>query len=91
MLQNAEVLHQFAGAVHLGVSILPGMRQKVQQMAKDLVQDVHSILAHVDAFFHGAHDVARGAEHLAEVIAGDQGHQEIGSSCRTDRGSLEQG
>lgn len=78
---EAEVLHQLGGAVHAGIHVELGAAQQAQQQVVDLVQH-HSGVGRQRQLPRGQVEGARGAEHLAKGVAGDEGDQEVGGRCR---------
>ncbi|KAF3852697.1 hypothetical protein F7725_006052 [Dissostichus mawsoni] len=73
---EAEVLHQLGGAVHAGVHVQLGAAQQPQQQVVHLVQN-HRGVGRQRQLAGRQVQRARGAEHLTERVAGDQGDQEL--------------
>lgn len=73
---EAEVLHQLGGAVNAGVHVQLGSSQQPQQQVVDLVED-HGGVGRQRQLPGRQVEGARGAEHLAERVAGDEGDEEV--------------
>ena len=78
---EAEVLHQLGGAVNAGVHVQLGASQQPQQQVVDLVED-HGGVGRQRQLSSRQVKRARGAEHLAEGVAGDEGDEEVRGRCR---------
>lgn len=73
---EAEVLNQLGGAVNAGVHVQLGASQQPQQQVVDLVED-HGGVGRQRQLTGRQVEGARGAEHLAEGVAGDKGDEEV--------------
>lgn len=73
---EAEVLNQLGGAVNAGVHVQLGASQQPQQQVVDLVED-HGGVRRQRQLAGRQVEGARGAEHLAEGVAGDEGDEEV--------------
>lgn len=81
---EAEVLHQLGGAVNAGVNIQLGASQQPQQQVVDLVED-HRGVGRQRQLAGRQVEGARGAKHLAERVAGDEGDEEVRRRWRNER------
>lgn len=84
---EAEVLHQLGGAVHAGVHVQLGASQQPQQQVVHLVEH-HGGVGRQRQLAGRQVERARGAEHLTERVAGDEGDQEVRRRCRETRPGL---
>lgn len=73
---EAEILHQFSGAVNAGVHVQLGAAQQPQQQVVDLVQH-HGGVGRQRQLPSWQVEGAGGAEHLAEGVAGDEGDEQV--------------
>lgn len=81
---EAEVLNQLGGAVNAGVHVQLGASQQPQQQVVHLVED-HGGVGRQRQLAGRQVEGARGAEHLAEGVAGDEGDEEVRRRWREER------